>query len=116
MNNDLISRDELLETFMKECLGVCDDCKHQSFGKTTYCELIVTATTVKPDMALLLAYESGKASDEEFVRWVAKMIFDGYIEDSTFCELACRKLVKIGIVEEKDGEYFYTRAKEGEEE
>lgn len=47
---------------------------------------------------------------EEFAHWVAKMIFDGYIEDSTFCELACRKLVKMGIVEVKDGEYFYTRA------
>lgn len=44
----LIDADELLKTFKEECIGNCEDCKHQCFGgDTTYCELIVIAPTVE---------------------------------------------------------------------
>lgn len=43
-----IDADELLKTFKEECIGNCEDCKHQCFGgDTTYCELIVIAPTVE---------------------------------------------------------------------
>lgn len=43
----------------------------------------------------------------EFARWVAKEVLDDYFEESSgaFAEIACRKLVKLGLVEVKDNVY-----------
>ena len=52
---------------------------------------------------------------EDFARWVATEVIDeemwayNYL---AFTELACRKLVQLGIMQESDGEYLY---EEGEE-
>ena len=49
---------------------------------------------------------------EEFAHWVAKQIFfenkDKDELDGVFIEVACRKLVKLGIVEVIDDKYHYT--------
>ena len=49
---------------------------------------------------------------EEFAHWVAKQIFfenkDKDNLDGVFIEVACRKLVKLGIVEVIDDKYRYT--------
>ena len=44
---------------------------------------------------------------EVFARWVAKEVLDDYFEESSgaFAEIACRKLVKLGLVEVKDNVY-----------
>ena len=43
---------------------------------------------------------------EEFTKFVAKWIFENQLEEDPelFCEVACRKLVKLGLVEVVDGE------------
>lgn len=50
---------------------------------------------------------------KDFCYWVASEIFsdDWEFNKESFEEIACRKLVKLGIVEEVDGEY---RLKESE--
>lgn len=54
---------------------------------------------------------------EEFTRWVADQIFFKGVEDECFAELACRKLVKLGLVEAVGDEYIYitTDNTEGEQ-
>ena len=53
---------------------------------------------------------------EDFARWVAEEIID---EDMwkynhlSFAELACRKLVKLGIMQESNGEYLYEVVEDG---
>ena len=44
---------------------------------------------------------------EDFAEWVASEIFsdDWEFNKNSFEEIACRKLVKLGIVEEVDGQY-----------
>lgn len=39
----------------------------------------------------------------EFARWVAEKIFSGMLEEDPelFCELACRRLIKLGMVRPK---------------
>ena len=76
MNNDLISREALKKDF-KERLAKCDEWIEKAKDKETrirasavkafIAEVIMTidnAPTVTPDMAQVLAYESGKASNE----------------------------------------------------
>ena len=58
----LIDANALKISFKEHCCGECDCCVHQREGFS--CELIDNAPTVKPDMAMLLAYESGKKSNE----------------------------------------------------
>ena len=43
----------------------------------------------------------------EFAHWVAKEVLDDYFEENSgaFAEIACRKLVKLGLVEVKDNVY-----------
>jgi len=53
------------------------------------------------------------APDEfiEFVNWVAKEVccldYEWDSKSWSFQEIACRKLVKLGIVKEEDGTYLY---------
>ena len=51
---------------------------------------------------------------EKFARWVAKEVLDNYFEESSgaFAEIACRKLVKLGLVEVKDNVYKMKGGKE----
>ena len=47
---------------------------------------------------------------EDFARWVAVEVIDEEMwtyNHLAFAELACRKLVKLGIMQESDGEYTY---------
>ncbi len=47
---------------------------------------------------------------EDFARWVAVEVIDEELwtyNYLSFAELACRKLVKLGIMQESDGEYTY---------
>lgn len=48
---------------------------------------------------------------KSFIEWVASEIFDDDWEfnNDAFAEIACRKLVKLGIVKEVDGEYIFER-------
>ena len=66
----LIDADKLLKTFKEECIGNCEDCKHQCFGDdTTYCELIVIAPTV--DLRLMKTEECAGHSIEYAMGWKA---------------------------------------------
>lgn len=42
-----------------------------------------------------------------FAEWVARIIFNGGLEDESFCELACRKLNDLGIVEKTENEWHF---------
>ena len=47
---------------------------------------------------------------EDFARWVAVEVIDEELwtyNHLSFAELACRKLVQLGIMQESDGEYTY---------
>lgn len=44
---------------------------------------------------------------EDFAKWVAHWIFKEDTPPSTFTELACRKLHKLGIVDLDDGKWTY---------
>ena len=47
---------------------------------------------------------------EDFARWVAGEVIDEELwtyNHLSFAEIACRKLVKLGIMQESDGEYTY---------
>ena len=47
---------------------------------------------------------------EDFARWVATEVIDEELwtyNHLAFTELACRKLVQLGIMQESDGEYTY---------
>lgn len=50
----------------------------------------------------------------KFAKWVATEIFDEMWEynKKAFEEIACRKLVKLGLVKEVDGEYVLTESEE----
>lgn len=47
------------------------------------------------------------AGYKAFAEWVARIIFNGGLEDESFCELACRKLNDLGIVEKTENEWHY---------
>jgi len=52
---------------------------------------------------------------EDFARWVAAEIIDEELwtyNYLAFAELACRKLVKLGIMQESNGEYLYEEVKD----
>ena len=89
MNNDLISRERLKNTIL---LGNYDT-------QSKILSAIDNAPTVEP--------ERTQDKWEEFARWVAKEVLDNYFEESSgaFAEIACRKLVKLGLVEVKDNVY-----------
>ena len=93
MNNDLISREALKEALAKEI-------KTNDMGLWLKILLVIdNAPTVEP--------ERTQDKWEEFARWVAKEVLDNYFEESSgaFAEIACRKLVKLGLVEVKDNVY-----------
>ena len=56
----LIDANALEKLFEEECTGECPVCGYSNEGCP--CGLIKTAPTITPDMAQVLAYESGKAS------------------------------------------------------
>lgn len=64
--------------------------------------------------------QKGKPKDKwvEFAHFVAGSIFDDDLEDEKdfFIEVACRKLVELGIVELVDGNYQYDYGEEEENE
>lgn len=83
----------------------------------------IASTEVTPEMqkqldAHAIAIETMRKYQqlEDFARWVAEEIID---EDMwtynhlSFAELACRKLVKLGIMQESDGEYSYEVVEDG---
>lgn len=55
---------------------------------------------------------------EDFAKWVAAEVIDEELwlwtyNHLAFAELACRKLVKLGIMQESDGKYTYEVVKDG---
>ena len=53
---------------------------------------------------------------EDFARWVATEVIDEELwtyNHLSFTELACRKLVQLGIMQESDGEYTYEVVEDG---
>lgn len=53
---------------------------------------------------------------EDFARWVATEVIDEEMwtyNHLAFAELACRKLVQLGIMQESDGEYTYEVVEDG---
>ncbi len=48
-----------------------------------------------------------EAGYKAFAEWVARIIFNGGLEDEAFCELACRKLNDLGIVEKTENEWHF---------
>lgn len=56
---------------------------------------------------------------EDFARWVATEVIDEELwtyNHLSFAELACRKLVQLGIMQESDGEYTYEVVENGNDE
>jgi len=53
-------------------------------------------------------------SEKEFIEWLIDALLDDDCTDGAVCELACRKLYKMGLIE-KDGE-FWRRSKERKDE
>lgn len=50
---------------------------------------------------------------EEFARWVAAEVIDEEmweLNHQAFAEIACRKLVRLGIMRNSDGKYSYKEA------
>ena len=55
---------------------------------------------------------------EDFARWVATEVIDEELwtyNHLSFAEIACRKLVQLGIMQESDGEYTYEVVEDGNE-
>ena len=53
---------------------------------------------------------------EDFAKWVATEVIDEELwtyNHLSFAELTCRKLVKLGIMQESDGEYTYEVVEDG---
>ena len=53
---------------------------------------------------------------ENFARWVATEVIDEELwtyNHLAFAEIACRKLVRLGIMQESDGEYLYEVVEDG---
>lgn len=53
---------------------------------------------------------------EDFAKWVAAEVIDEELwtyNHLAFAELACRKLVKLGIMQESDGKYTYEVVEDG---
>jgi len=44
-------------------------------------------------------------SEKEFIEWLIEALLDDDYTDGAICEIACRKLYKMGLIE-KDGEYW----------
>lgn len=121
MNNDLISREALKEDLIK---FFPIDCLEGIESKTLFNQILTdinnapTVDTTCPhcDSGYAQGYSDGylKGIEErpqgewiEFARWVAKEVLDNYFEESSgaFAEIACRKLVKLGLVEINDNVY-----------
>lgn len=128
MNNDLISREALKEDLIK---FFPIDCLEGIESKTLFNQILTdinnapTVDTTCPhcNSGYAQGYSDGylKGIEErpqgewiEFARWVAKEVLDNYFEESSgaFAEIACRKLVKLGLVEINDNVY---KMKGGEE-
>lgn len=76
-----------------------------------------TNTYGTADIAKTVAIETMRKDQqlEDFARWVAKEVIDEEMwtyNHLSFAEIACRKLVKLGIMQESDGEYTYERVEE----
>lgn len=55
---------------------------------------------------------------ENFARWVATEVIDEELwtyNHLAFAEIACRKLVRLGIMQESDGEYSYEDKTDGKD-
>lgn len=121
MNNDLISREALKEDLIK---FFPIDCLEGIESKTLFNQILTdinnapTVDTTCPhcNSGYAQGYSDGylKGIEErpqgewiEFARWVAKEVLDNYFEESSgaFAEIACRKLVKLGLVEINDNVY-----------
>lgn len=53
---------------------------------------------------------------EDFAKWVATEVIDEELwtyNHLSFAEIACRKLVQLGIMQESDGEYSYEVVEDG---
>lgn len=52
-------------------------------------------------------------SYEDFTFWIAEKIFENEVNDNPdcFCELACRKLEELGVIEAREGRWIFTRAR-----
>lgn len=53
---------------------------------------------------------------EDFAKWVAEEVIDDdmwALNHLAFAEIACRKLVQLGIMQESDGEYSYEVVEDG---
>lgn len=66
MNNDLISREALLDEFETKCERFCSNCEYRKWNTKLYryeCELINTAPTVTPEKALIDKLKGGAEND-----------------------------------------------------
>lgn len=71
---------------------------------------VVQESTTKNDLGV------DREQLEDFARWVAIEIINEEMWEynhQSFTELACRKLVKLGIMQESNGEYLYKVAEDG---
>lgn len=81
------------------------DKAYRSFSDNEYQALNVAAETMRKYQQL-----------EDFARWVAVEVIDEELwtyNHLSFTELACRKLVQLGIMQESDGEYTYEVVEDG---
>ena len=95
MKNDLISRSAL----KKAIDDYAEKRQDTLLWQADVMDIIDNAPTVEP--------ERPQGEWVEFALWVAKEVLDDYFEDCSgaFAEIACRKLVKLGLVEVEDDVY-----------
>ena len=125
MNNDLISREALKKALKSNC-DLCHDkntnwCEH-CCPLNDFEDLIDNAPTVTPDkiqaiMSDYLVYrcepQRPQGEWKEFAEFVAKEVCTDNFKDNSdsFAELACRKLVKLGLLK-LDGDIYKKGGKE----
>lgn len=70
------------------------------------------AETLQVAMEIMRKYQQL----EDFAKWVAVEVIDEELwtyNHLAFAEIACRKLVRLGIMQESDGEYTYEVLEDG---
>ena len=88
-------------------------CKEKAEELSEQLDFIVDDETEKACIACMLEHEqlvewlTELKELREFAKWVRGEVLDNYFEESSgaFAEIACRKLVKLGLVEVKDNVY-----------
>jgi hypothetical protein len=111
--NKLIAKEKCMS---RETSGIDTDCNLHNCDNCDLC--YEQGTMGEQKEALKFAVETMRKYQqlEDFARWVAVEVIDEELwtyNYLAFAELACRKLVKLGIMQGSDGEYSYEVVADG---